>query len=81
MGLESEYPEMLYCIRLRFLRSFQIYMCTFFRFDQGKVCILKCKVKASGQEIGLELDSESITSNLKQVLAGISNPSFNKSYI
>ena len=56
-------------------------MYTFFRFDQGKVCLCTCKVKASGQEIGLESNLASLTSIFKQVLAGLLNPSFNKSYM
>ena len=56
-------------------------MYTFFRFVQGKVCLCTCKLKASGQEIGLESNLASLTSIFKQVLAGLLNPSFNKSYM
>ena len=55
-------------------------MYTFFRFDLGKVCLCTYKVKASGQKIGLALKVASQTSIFKQVLAGLLNPSFNKSY-
>ena len=37
-------------------------MYTFFRFDQGKVCLCTSKVKASGQETGLDSNLESLTS-------------------
>ena len=50
-------------------------------FDQGKVCLCTSKVKASGQETGLESNLGSLTSIFKQVLAGLLNPSFNKSYM
>ena len=56
-------------------------MYTFFRFDQGKVCLCTCKVKASGQETGLDSNLASLTLIFKQVLAGLLNPSFNKSYM
>ena len=56
-------------------------MYIFFRFDQGKLYLCMCKIKASGQEIGLKLDLVSLTSIFKQVLAGLLNPSFNKSYM
>ena len=56
-------------------------MYTFFRFDQGKVCLCTSKVKASGQETGLDSNLASLTSIFKQVLAGLLNPSFNKSYM
>ena len=39
------------------------------------------KVKASGQETGLESNLGSLTSIFKQVLAELLNPSFNKSYM
>ena len=54
---------------------------TSFRLDERKVCLFTCKIKASGQDIGLELESASLTSIFKQVLAGLLNPSFNKSYM
>ena len=56
-------------------------MYTFFRFDQGKVCLFSCKLKASGQETVLDSNLASLTSIFKQVLAGLLNPSFNKSYM
>ena len=56
-------------------------MYTFFRFDQGKVCLCTCKVKASGQETGLESKLASLTSIFKIVLAALLNPSFNKCYM
>ena len=71
---------MLYCIGLRFLWSFQICI-LFYRFDQLKVCLGTYKLKASGQETGLESNLGSLTSIFKQVLAGLLNPSFNKSYM
>ena len=40
-----------------------------------------CKVKASGQEIRVESDLASLTSICKQVLVGLLNLSFNKSYM
>ena len=40
-----------------------------------------CKLKASGQETGLESNLSSLTLIFKQVLAGLLNPSFNKSYM
>ena len=54
---------------------------TFFRFDQGKVCLCMCKVKATGQETGLESKLASQTSIFKIVLAALLNPSFNKCYM
>ena len=45
------------------------------------MCLCTCKLKASGQEIGLESNLASLTSIFKQVLAGLLNPSFNKSYM
>ena len=51
------------------------------RFDQLKVCLCTYKLKASGQETGLESNLGSLTSIFKQVLAGLLNPSFNKSYM
>ena len=45
-------------------------MYTFFRFDEGKVCLWTCKVNASGQEIGKMSDLASLTSTFEQVLAG-----------
>ena len=56
-------------------------MYTFFRFDQGKVCLSTYNVKASGKKIGLESKLASQTSIFKQVLAGLLNLSFNKSYM
>ena len=56
-------------------------MYTFFRFDEGKVCLWTCKVNASGQEIGKMSDLASLTSTFEQVLAGFLNPSSNKSYL
>merc|ERR1711895_350928 len=56
-------------------------MYNFFRFDQLKVCLCTYKLKASGQETGLESNLGSLTSIFKQVLAGLLNPSFNKSYM
>ena len=56
-------------------------MYTFFRFYRGKVCLSTYKVKASGQKIGLESNLASPTSIFKQVLEGLLNPSFNKSYM
>ena len=78
--LKSEYPEMLYCIGLRFLWGFQI--CIHLSgLIKGKVCLCTYKVKASGEETGLESYLGSPTSIFKQVLAGLLNPSFNKSYM
>ena len=62
-----------------FMRFSNMY--TFVRFDQGKVCLCTYKVKASGEETGLESYLGSPTSIFKQVLAGLLNPSFNKSYM
>ena len=45
------------------------------------MCLCTCKVKASGQEIGLESSLALLTSIFKQVLAGLLNPPFNKSYM
>ena len=50
-------------------------------FDQWKVCLCTYKLKASGQETGLESNLGSLTSIFKQVLAGLLNPSFNKSFM
>ena len=68
---------------LHWIKIFMMFsnMYTFFRFDQGKVCLCTCKVKASGQETGLDSNLASLTSIFKQVLAGLLNPSFNKSYM
>ena len=54
---------------------------TFFRFDQEKVCLCTCNVKATGQETGLESKLASQTSIFKIVLAALLNPSFNKCYM
>ena len=51
-------------------------MYTFFRFDQGKVCLCTCKINASGQEIEKMSDLASLTLSVKQVLLGSFNPSF-----
>ena len=56
-------------------------MYTFFRFDQVKVGQCTCKVNASGQEIGKMSDLASLTLTFEQVLAGLLNLSFNKSYL
>ena len=61
-----------------FMKFSKIY--TFFRFDQGKVCLCKCKLNASGQEIGKELELASLTLTFKEVFARLLNPSSNKSY-
>ena len=45
------------------------------------MCLWTCKVNASGQEIGKMSDLASLTLTFKQVLAGLLNPSFNKSYL
>ena len=45
------------------------------------MCLGTYKLKASGQETGLESNLGSLTSIFKQVLAGLLNPSFNKSYM
>ena len=45
------------------------------------MCLCTYKLKASGQETGLESNLGSLTSIFKQVLAGLLNPSFNKSYM
>merc|ERR1712121_550267 len=60
-----------------FMNFLNVYI--FFRFDQLKVCLCTYKLKASGQETGLESNLGSLTSIFKQVLAGLLNPSFNKS--
>merc|ERR1712215_468593 len=56
-------------------------MYTFFRFDEGKVCLWTCKVNASAQEIGKISDLASLTSTFEQVLAGFLNLSFKKSFM
>ena len=66
--------------RIKIFMNF-LNMYTFFRFDQLKVCLCTYKLKASGQETGLESNLGSLTSIFKQVLAGLLNPSFNKSYM
>ena len=43
------------------------------------MCLCTSKVKASGQETGLDSNLASLTSIFKLVLAGLINPSFNKS--
>ena len=73
--LKSEHPEMLYCIEMKFLDMY-----TFSDLIKGK-CLCACKVKASGQDIGLESESASLTSIFIQVLAGLLNLIFNKSYM
>ena len=56
-------------------------MYTFLKFDEGKVCLCTCKVNAFGQEIGKMSDQALLSLSFKQVLSGLINPSFNKSYM
>ena len=48
-----EYPEMIYCIGLKFLKF--LYLYTFFRFDHGIKILCTCRIKACGQDIGLKV--------------------------